>query len=86
MRLCQKAQIQPGIIKLAQLTGGTVVPVRVLYTRAIRFKTWDQFLLPLPFSRVKVIFEPTMTVPRKLTEEEFEAQRLSLEQTLAKEA
>lgn len=79
-------QIQPGIIKLAQLTGGTVVPVRVLYTRAIRFKTWDQFLLPLPFSRVKVIFEPTMTVPRKLTEEAFEAQRLSLEQTLAKEA
>jgi lysophospholipid acyltransferase (LPLAT)-like uncharacterized protein len=79
-------QIQPGIIKLAQLTGGTIVPVRVLYSRALRFKTWDQFMLPLPFSTVKVIFEPVMTVPRKMTEEEFEGHRSSLEQTLVKEA
>ncbi|GEP43588.1 lysophospholipid acyltransferase family protein [Brevifollis gellanilyticus] len=79
-------QIQPGIIKLAQLTGGTIVPVRVLYSRALRFKTWDQFMLPLPFSTVKVIFEPVMTVPRRMTEEEFEGYRASLEQTLVKEA
>lgn len=78
--------IQPGIIKLAQLTGGTIVPVRVLYSRALRFKTWDQFMLPLPFSTVKVIFEPVMTVPRKMTEEEFEGHRATLEQTLVKEA
>jgi len=75
-------QLQPGIIKLAQLTGGTIVPVRVEYSRALRFKTWDQFMLPLPFSRVKVIFEPVMTVPRRLTEAEFEAQRQRLEETL----
>ncbi|MES2598077.1 MAG: lysophospholipid acyltransferase family protein [Verrucomicrobiota bacterium] len=79
-------QIQPGIIKLAQLTGGTIVPVRVLYSRALRFKTWDQFMLPLPFSTVKVIFEPVMTVPRRMTEEEFEGYRASLEQTLVREA
>lgn len=75
-------QLQPGIIKLGQLTGGTIVPVRVEYSRAIRFKTWDQFLLPLPFSKVKVVFEPTMTVPRKMTEEEFEEQRARLEQAM----
>lgn len=75
-------QLQPGIIKLGQLTGGTIVPVRVEYSRALRFKTWDQFLLPLPFSKVRVIFEPTITVQRKMTEEEFEAQRLHLEQAM----
>ncbi|SKA86885.1 hypothetical protein SAMN02745166_01368 [Prosthecobacter debontii] len=75
-------QLQPGIIKLGQLTGGTIVPVRVEYSRALRFKTWDQFLLPLPFSKVRVIFEPTITVPRKMTEEEFETQRLALEQAM----
>lgn len=74
--------LQPGIIKLGQLTGGTIVPVRVEYSRAIRFKTWDQFLLPLPFSKVRVIFESTMTVPRKMTEEEFEDQRLKLQQAM----
>lgn len=72
-------QLQPGIIKLGQLTGGTIVPVRVEYSHAIRFKTWDQFLLPLPFSKVRVIFEPTMTVSRKMAEAEFEAERRKLE-------
>ncbi|TDU81911.1 hypothetical protein EI77_01223 [Prosthecobacter fusiformis] len=74
--------LQPGIIKLGQLTGGIIMPVRVEYSRAIRFKTWDQFLLPLPFSKVKVIFEPTMTVPRKMSEEEFEEERLKLEKAM----
>lgn len=78
-------QLQPGIIKLGQLTGGTIVPVRVEYSHAIRFKTWDQFLLPLPFSKVRVIFEPTLTVPRKMTEEEFEEQRLKLETAMGRD-
>jgi len=77
--------LQPGIIKLGQLTGGTIMPVRVEYSHAIRFKTWDQFLLPLPFSKVRVIFEPTLTVQRKMTEEEFEAQRLKLEQAMGRD-
>jgi Kdo2-lipid IVA 3' secondary acyltransferase len=78
--------IQPGIIKLAQLTGGTVVPVRVLYSHALRFRTWDQFLLPLPFSRVKILFEEPMTVPRRMSEDEFEAARAHLEKVLREEA
>lgn len=76
-------QVQPGIIKLAQLTGGAIVPVRVHYSRALRFRTWDQFLLPLPFSRVRVIFEPSMTVPRRLGEAEFEEHRARLQAVLA---
>jgi lysophospholipid acyltransferase (LPLAT)-like uncharacterized protein len=78
-------QLQPGIIKLGQLTGGSIMPVRVEYSRAIRFKTWDQFLLPLPFSKVRVIFEPPITVPRKMTEEEFEEQRLMLEKAMGRD-
>lgn len=79
-------QLQPGIIKLGQLTGGTIVPVRVEYSRALRIKkSWDHFMLPLPFSTVRVIFEPTMTVPRKMTEEEFEAERLKLEQAMGRD-
>jgi lysophospholipid acyltransferase (LPLAT)-like uncharacterized protein len=77
-----KYQLQPGIIKLAQLTGGTIMPVRVEYSRALHFKTWDGFMLPLPFSKVKIVFEPTMTVPRKMTEPEFELARLRLQEAM----
>jgi len=79
-------QMQPGIIKLGQLTGATIIPVRVIYSRAIRFKTWDEFMLPLPFSTVKVIIEPCVKVPRRMTEEEFEQQRAALEQSLRLDA
>lgn len=75
-------QLQPGILKLAQLTGGVIVPVRVEYSRALRFKTWDAFLLPLPFSRVRVIFEPVLTLPRRLDEDAFEQRRQALQAAL----
>lgn len=75
-------RVQPGVIKLAQLTGGRIMPVHINYSRAIRFKTWDEFLLPLPFAKVKMIFDTPMTVPRRLTEDEFEKHRLALEQQM----
>ena len=74
--------MQPGVIKLAQLTGGVIVPVRVEYSRALRFKTWDRFMLPLPFSKVTVTFDKSYTVPRRMTDEEFEEQRLMIERIM----
>jgi Kdo2-lipid IVA 3' secondary acyltransferase len=71
-----------GVIKLAQLTGAELMPVHVRYDRAIRFKTWDGFLLPVPFSGVEIEFGKPFSVPRRMTEEECEAERLRLEQLL----
>ncbi len=75
-------QVQPGLIKLAQLTGGRIMPVHINYSRAIRFKTWDEFLLPLPFAKVSMVFDTPVTVPRRISEEEFEQHRSALERTL----
>lgn len=75
-------QLQPGIIKLAQLTGGSILPVHIQYSHAIRFKTWDRFELPLPFAKVKITFDEQMTVPRRMTEEEYEHHRAALEDRL----
>ena len=75
-------QLQPGIIKLAQLTGGGILPVHIQYSHAIRFKTWDRFELPLPFAKVKITFDEQMTVPRRMTEEEYEHHRAALEDRL----
>ena len=75
-------QLQPGIIKLAQLTGGGILPVHIQYSLAIRFMTWDRFELPLPFAKVKITFDEQMTVPRRMTEEEYEHHRAALEDRL----
>ena len=71
-----------GVIKLAQLTGGRLMPVHVRYDRAVRLPTWDGFLLPLPFSSVEIEFGEPFTVPRRMTEDECEHQRAELERIL----
>ncbi len=71
-----------GVIKLAQLTGAKLMPVHVRYDRAIRFRTWDGFLLPVPFSGVEVEFGVPYTVPRRMTDEECEVQRVALEKLM----
>jgi lysophospholipid acyltransferase (LPLAT)-like uncharacterized protein len=66
-------------VKLAQLTGVPIIPVHLNYSRCVRFDTWDQFLLPLPFAKVTITFGKPHQVPRRMSEEEFEQRRLALE-------
>ena len=75
-------KLNMGVIKLAQLTGAMLLPVHVRYDKAIRFKTWDGFLLPMPFSGVEIEFGPSYTLPRRMTEAECEQQRAELERIL----
>lgn len=77
-----KYQLQPGVIKIAQTTGLPVVGLRFQYRSHWTLKTWDSFQVPKPFSRVKVIVEKPLEVPRLLSEGEFEEQRLELEKML----
>ena len=77
-------QVQPGVIKIAQSTGASIVPLHLRYQCAWRLKTWDGFVLPIPFSRVTVTFDPPRIIPKGISEEQFETERLSLEACLIK--
>lgn len=74
--------VQPGIVKLAQLTGVPIVPTHLHYSRFIQFKTWDQFMLPLPFAKVTLVLDKPHHIPRRMTEEEFEQKRAALEEVM----
>lgn len=71
--------LQPGIIKLAESTGAPIVPIHVRFSSAWRLKTWDGFVIPMPFSRVEVIFDQAITLPRGMDDVSFENERLTLE-------
>ena len=49
-------QIGGGIVFLAQKSGAAVVPIHMEYESCWRLKSWDRFILPRPFSTVRVIF------------------------------
>jgi lysophospholipid acyltransferase (LPLAT)-like uncharacterized protein len=74
--------LQPGIIKVAQLTKVPVFPVHVRYSKCFRLKSWDGFMIPWPFSRVEVTFGEYYKVERTRGEEEFEIERKKLEDLL----
>ncbi|MCU0797389.1 MAG: lysophospholipid acyltransferase family protein [Akkermansiaceae bacterium] len=70
---------QAGALKLAESTGVPVVPVHVDFTSAWALRSWDGFRIPKPFSRVTVIFDEALAVPRGLGETDFDAWRVRLE-------
>jgi len=75
--------VKGGVVSLAQRTGGTILPISASASRAHIFKrSWDQTMLPHPFARVEVRYGEPLPVPAKLSAEQFEAIRSSLESRL----
>jgi len=58
------------------------VPVNFEYSSCWRLKSWDRFILPRPFSKVRFIIGPPHRVRSTDTPEEFETERLRLQQAM----
>ena len=76
-------RLNPGVVKLAQVTGGFVLPVRIRYSRFWQLKSWDGFMIPKPFATVEVTFDVLHEVPPTADDGEFEAERVRMERMLA---
>ncbi len=78
-------KVKDGAIFLAQMTGVPIIPMRAYIPRAKVFhKAWDRFRLPLPFSRVCVLFGEAYTIsPEALDEGGMARERARLEDKMA---
>ena len=65
-----RAQVKSGVIELAKLTGAPIVPVTFSAARRRFLKSWDAFLIPLPFSRAVYIWGDPVYVEPMATREE----------------
>lgn len=79
-------RLGPGAITLAQVTGAPIIPLHAKFSWCLRLKTWDGFIIPLPFSKVSATVGLPISVPRELTKEQFEETRLRVETLLKNEA
>jgi len=75
-------ELGPGIIFLAQKSGAAVLPVNMEYSSCWRLKSWDRFVLPRPFARIRVIIGPPYRVRSANTVDDFEAERLRLQDAM----
>jgi len=75
-------ELGPGIIFLAQKSGAAVLPVNMEYSRCWRLKSWDRFILPRPFAKIRVIIGQPHRVRSTNTVDDFEAERLRLQDAM----
>ena len=61
--------VQPGVVQLARLTGAWILPITASCAQPKFLRSWDRFLLPLPFSRNVVVYGEPLAVPESASEE-----------------
>ena len=78
-----KYHVQDGAVALAQVTGAVLMPVSWSVERKFVFrKAWDNFQVPVPFTRAVLRLGEPITVPRETDEAGRENKRLELERVL----
>lgn len=75
-------QADKGVVQLAKLSGLPVIPVSYSISRHRRLRSWDKFMIALPFARMSLIAAAPITVPRDASDEVLESKRLELEHCL----
>ncbi len=63
-------EVKPGLVMMAQKSGGYVVPVALAFSHCITLKNWDQTKIPLPFSRVVLHSGRPFTIAPELSVED----------------
>lgn len=71
--------VKAGLIRMAQLSGAKIFPVYISFSDAWTLRSWDRFLIPKPLSKIRIRWDQPFSVPKNLTEEEFESLRRQFE-------
>lgn len=77
-----RRKVKLGAVKLASESGKVIVPIGVASSRSRRLKSWDQFLLILPFSRCEVVYGKPYKVPVKTESLKLRSHTHNLEKVL----
>lgn len=75
-------QVQAGIVTLAHKTGTAILPVTYSAKWRKVMRSWDRFVLPMPFSRVVVIYGEPIQMPAQITDDTASAAQREVEQRL----
>ncbi len=74
--------LKMGAVKIARETGKPVIPMMYGARRKIILKSWDRYILPVPFTDIVVYHGSPVFVPHDASEEECERIRREVECTM----
>jgi lysophospholipid acyltransferase (LPLAT)-like uncharacterized protein len=73
---------KPGVLQLARATGAPIFPVTCSAAWKLTVPSWDELMVPLPFSRVHYVAGPQILVPPDASPTQMEEKRQELENSL----
>jgi hypothetical protein len=74
--------VQGGVMLMAQKSGAALVPVGISARPRWQARSWDRYMVPLPFAKALMRFGEPVFVPREATAEEVEAARIELQEAI----
>jgi lysophospholipid acyltransferase (LPLAT)-like uncharacterized protein len=74
--------LKAGAIRLAHRSGAYLLPVTFSCDRPIFARSWDKFMLWMPFARSVIMYGPPRSVPARLSEQQLEALRQEVEKEM----
>lgn len=74
-----RQRLGDGPLRLAKMTGHPILPCTFSVKNRLAFKSWDRFILPLPFGRGRIVWGTPVTIPPDASEHDIEDIRRGIE-------
>jgi lysophospholipid acyltransferase (LPLAT)-like uncharacterized protein len=74
--------LQGGVMAMARKSGAALIPVGISARPRVQAKSWDRYMVPLPFARAIMIFGEPIYVPPDAADAEVEEIRLRLQDAM----
>jgi hypothetical protein len=77
-----RGSVHEGVVQLASDTGRAIVPAGFAVRRGCRLRSWDEFVIPAPFTRIAQSCGPLLAVPKDIDAQQRTAVAHQLEEAL----
>ena len=77
-----KEKVSEGIIKIAKISKVPIIPVGFGSSKNFCLKSWDSFLITLPFSKCRIVWGDSITIPENLEDKEIEKYKKLIEEKI----
>lgn len=74
-----RREMKKGAVEIARLTGAPVVPFGFAAEHCWRLKSWDQFIIPKPFSRAVFVYGEPIHIPSEGVDDQEYFQQIQKE-------
>ncbi|MGI9307698.1 MAG: lysophospholipid acyltransferase family protein [Gammaproteobacteria bacterium] len=76
-------KFKPGAILLSRMTKAPILPMAYATEHGKNWDSWDEFIVPRPFSRIAVAIGEPVTVPADMSTDDIPRMQKELEATMA---